>query len=333
MVRGSELSVGSCGPVLGLTGEDALFVRAAASLGGNISSDTIALSLTPTAQTALQAVFDNMRESGLHADVSRCSAAFETLTCGLAVAPECAADCSAREPCASSLCAWMWQQCPISLVLEVLWRALARRPGGLRCVVNSGVYKGASDLARVLDLAPHDYRAMVQCNVLTPLAVFRAALRAMLRQGGAGSLVQVSSSSVGMTPRASVDKGGWDFGYVSTKAAIAKLMPLLALEHPPAPGAPDALRFFNVEPGLVVTELMKHKGLSGSYTAGFGDVPPQVAGAVVAHLCSQPFAAVSRFNGKSVYAPRLCEELQLLPGYKEVTNGYKELAMKATPRL
>ena len=211
--------------------------------------------------------------------------------------------------------------------------ALARRPGGLRCVVNSGVYKGASDLARVLDLAPHDYRAMVQCNVLTPLAVFRAALRAMLRQGGAGSLVQVSSSSVGMTPRASVDKGGWDFGYVSTKAAIAKLMPLLALEHPPAPGAPDALRFFNVEPGLVVTELMKHKGLSGSYTAGFGDVPPQVAGAVVAHLCSQPFAAVSRFNGKSVYAPRLCEELQLLPGYKEVTNGYKELAMKATPRL
>jgi Leucine-rich repeat (LRR) protein len=120
VVRGSELSVGSCGPVLGLTGEDALFVRAAASLGGNISSNTIALSLTPTAQTALQSMFDVMRDSGLEGEVSRCSAAFETLTCGLAVAPECAADCSAREPCASSLCAWMWQQCPISLVLEVL---------------------------------------------------------------------------------------------------------------------------------------------------------------------------------------------------------------------
>mmetsp|Transcript_20331 Transcript_20331/g.44095 ORF Transcript_20331/g.44095 Transcript_20331/m.44095 type:complete len:132 (+) Transcript_20331:863-1258(+) len=120
----------------------------------------------------------------------------------------------------------------------------------------------------------------------------------------------VSSSSVNLRPRLPVDRGGWDFGYVSTKAAISKLAGILAVEHP-------EFRIMNIEPGLVVTELMKHQGLDAHYTSGFGSVPPEVTAKVVAHLCTAPLNQVHHLNGRSIYAPKMCQELQLIEGYLE----------------
>jgi len=94
---------------------------------------------------------------------------------------------------------------------------------------------------------------MVQCNVLTPLAIIKRILPQMLIRKR-GYIFQISSSSINLTPKFSVKEGGWDFGYSSTKAAISKLLPLLAIEHRKA-----SLRFYNIEPGLVETELMKQR--------------------------------------------------------------------------
>lgn len=131
-----------------------------------------------------------------------------------------------------------------------------------------------------------------------------------------GVVVHLSTPSVWLEPRFAVDKGGWDFGYSSSKAAVAKLIPMLAVEYP-LQGS--GLRFFNVEPGLVVTEIMKRDGSADAFAKGLGSVPAEVSGKVIAWPCSLPIhdPYVRKFNGRVVYAPKLCEELGLISGYKE----------------
>jgi NAD(P)-dependent dehydrogenase (short-subunit alcohol dehydrogenase family) len=186
--------------------------------------------------------------------------------------------------------------------------------GRLDVVVNSAVYQGKGCLSRFLDLDTNDYGKMLLCNVQTPVAVMKRALQLMLSSERGGTLIQLSSSSVNLKPRFPVDGGGWDFGYASSKSAVSKLMGLLAVEHP---YEASKVRFFNVEPGLVVTELMKASKLADGYSQGFGWVPPQVTGQVVRYLACAPASSISDLLGKSIYAPKLCESLDLIPGYKE----------------
>mmetsp|Transcript_15161 Transcript_15161/g.17171 ORF Transcript_15161/g.17171 Transcript_15161/m.17171 type:complete len:316 (+) Transcript_15161:776-1723(+) len=181
--------------------------------------------------------------------------------------------------------------------------------GGIDVFVNNAVYKGNGNEQLFLDLDDQDYRDMIQCNVLTPVAMIKRILGEMLRNNS-GKIFHLSSSSIHMKPKYSVQEGGWDFAYSSTKAAIAKLIPMLAIEH-----KQTKLCFYNVEPGLVVTDLMRQRGKN--YAASFGDVPPEVTAKVIGWLSTTSEKDATRFNGKSVYAPKLCEDLQLLDGYSE----------------
>lgn len=167
--------------------------------------------------------------------------------------------------------------------------------------VNNAVYKGPGDLKRFLDLDMIQYREMVQCNILTPVAIFQVVVRHM-EENGSGCILNMNSSSVYMTPSRSVDKGGWDFGYTSTKAAMAQLVSVLNTEV--------SIRCFNLEPGLVVTEIMQAKGLDEIYSKKFGSISPEVAATVAVYLATAPDAMVQKFEGKSVYAPKLYSELE-----------------------
>lgn len=189
-----------------------------------------------------------------------------------------------------------------------------RELGKIDVFVNNAIYKGRGDLQRVLDLHVGDYAEMIQCNVMTPFAMIQKMLIEMLKRNS-GIIVHMSTPSVRLEPKFPVGSGGWDFGYASSKAAMEKLIPLLAVEHPVESG----LRFYNLEPGLVVTEIMKQKGVASTFAKGFGDVPPEVAAKVVAWLCSLPTqdSMGKKFNGRVIYAPRLCEELGLIEGYRE----------------
>lgn len=186
--------------------------------------------------------------------------------------------------------------------------------GRLDVIINSAVYQGSGCLSRCLDMDIDDYKNMILCNTVTPLAIFKKGLEIMLKQKLGGALIQLSSSSEHLTPKFSVDNGGWDFGYASSKSAISKLMPLLSLEHPLKK---SNIRFFNLEPGLVVTELMKVGQLDNNYTTGFGSVPPEVSGAVVKYLVTSSNKEIENFNGKSIYAPKMCEKKELIQGYIE----------------
>ena len=73
--------------------------------------------------------------------------------------------------------------------------------------------------------------------------------------------------------------------------------------------------FYNVDPGFVVTETMEAQGMTAEFAARFGAVPPQVPAAAIAWLATAPEA--SAWQGRSVFAAKLCRELGLLPGWPE----------------
>ena len=51
---------------------------------------------------------------------------------------------------------------------------------------------------------------------------------------------------------------------------------------------------------------------------GFGDVPPEVTAKVVAWICEDDAHPLAfKLNGKDVYAPKVCEDLNLMDSYKE----------------
>ena len=86
-------------------------------------------------------------------------------------------------------------------------------------------------------------------------------------------------------------------------------MPILHVEH-----GGDGIRAFNVDPGFVVNERMRATAGAGQFTdAGFRGVPPEVPGAVVAWLATDPEAG--RYAGTIVHAQKLCRELGLVPGW------------------
>ena len=63
----------------------------------------------------------------------------------------------------------------------------------------------------------------------------------------------------------------------------------------------------------MVTEKRRALHPDDDFEAGFGSEPAEATGAVVAWLASSPDAL--RFVGKWIYAPKLCGDLGLLPGY------------------
>ena len=63
----------------------------------------------------------------------------------------------------------------------------------------------------------------------------------------------------------------------------------------------------------MITEARKVAKPDDDYEAGFGSAPAEATGKVVAWLASEDGA--ERFLGKWIYAPKLCSDLGLLPGW------------------
>jgi NAD(P)-dependent dehydrogenase (short-subunit alcohol dehydrogenase family) len=127
----------------------------------------------------------------------------------------------------------------------------------------------------------------------------------MVGRGG-GIIVNMTSGSGQMDPPGPVGEGGWGFAYSSSKAAFMRLTGILAVEHKDA-----GVRFFDVEPGFVLTELMQQSALRSGFAEQWGGAPPQVPAAVIAWLLTDP--AASSWHGRMVSAQKLCKELQLVP--------------------
>lgn len=178
-------------------------------------------------------------------------------------------------------------------VLSCLDRVLAHW-GHLDVLVNNAVFQGPGTLDRVLDLRPEDLETLYRGNLFNQVALVQACARAMLARGS-GRIVNLVSASATMDPPRPVDDGGWSFAYASSKAALLRLAGVMRVEL-----ADSDVLIFNVEPGLVLTESMKAKGMDEEFAAQWGGAPPSVPAAVISWLAQSEDARA--LNGEMVSA-------------------------------
>jgi NAD(P)-dependent dehydrogenase (short-subunit alcohol dehydrogenase family) len=117
--------------------------------------------------------------------------------------------------------------------------------------------------------------------------------------------VNLVSESGFTDPPAPAGEGGWGFAYSSSKAALARLVGVLAAEH-----RGRGVRLFNVEPGFIVTERGRATGLLEQFGSQWRGAPPAVPAAVIAWLVAEEDAL--GWHGKTVSAQKLCKKLGLV---------------------
>jgi NAD(P)-dependent dehydrogenase (short-subunit alcohol dehydrogenase family) len=162
-------------------------------------------------------------------------------------------------------------------------------------------------MARVLETPLDALAQVLQGNVVAQVQLVQRVLPGMLARGR-GAIVNLVSASGAMDPPAPTGEGGWGFAYAASKAAFMRLTGVLAVEHRGSP-----VRFFDVEPGFVLTELMQQSALRAGFAEQWGGAPPEVPAAVIAWLLTDPGAEV--WHGRMVSAQRLCKQLGLVPGW------------------
>ncbi len=150
--------------------------------------------------------------------------------------------------------------------------------GTIDLLFNNAVYQGDGNLASVLGVEREQLEAIMQGNFYTPLALAKAVLPGML-QRGQGTIINMVSYTAFNNPPAPADRGGWSFAYPASKAALARMAGSLRVEH-----AESKLRFFNLEPGTVLTEVMKAAGITEEVLKRFHACSPAAIAAVVAWL-------------------------------------------------
>ena len=174
--------------------------------------------------------------------------------------------------------------------------------GRVDVLFNNACYQGPGNQQRLLDVTAGQLTRIYQGNVLTPLLAVQRVLPGMLERGSGAVINMVSGSAVNAPP-APADEGGWGFAYPSSKAALLRMVLSLRVEHP-EPG----LRFFNVEPGFVYTEVMRANDFGEAEAARFKPSSPEDIAKVIAWLATNEGAA--RFNDKDlVFAPQLYSKL------------------------
>jgi hypothetical protein len=181
--------------------------------------------------------------------------------------------------------------------------------GGIDLLLNNGIYTGSGSLQRFLDLAPETLETLFRANLFAQVDLTQRVLPGMLERGR-GTIINMVSGAGLQDPPAPADRGGWGFAYAATKAAFGRMVGVLKVEHP-APG----LRFFNVEPGFVMTEAMKLNDPGGEIAGRFRAAPPEAPAAAIAWLATEPEAA--EWNGKTVYAQKLCLDRELIEDWRE----------------
>jgi len=167
--------------------------------------------------------------------------------------------------------------------------------------VNNAVHTGPGSMVRFENTTIEMIETKLAANVVSQVVLVKAVLPHMLTRGD-GTIVNVTSAVAITDPPAPAGEGGWGSAYAMSKGAFHRMVGILAVEYP-------TLRFFNVEPGYVVTERMevnaKALGLEGVYPGA----PPSVPAAVIAWVASSPDA--DELNGQTLTAQRVAKERNL----------------------
>jgi NAD(P)-dependent dehydrogenase (short-subunit alcohol dehydrogenase family) len=192
--------------------------------------------------------------------------------------------------------------------------------GRVDVLVNNGRYVGPGHMNRIEETPLELLDLHLEANVMAPLALIKKVLPGMLERGS-GTIVNITSGAGFHDPPAAVGAGGWGLGYGFSKAALHRIAGILNLEV-----ADRGIRAFNVQPGFIATERMVQDMGGFGFDASQG-APPDVVGAVVAWLVTNPDAAEdamedtgrspmrSTQEGRNIEAQEVCQNLGLLPGW------------------
>jgi NAD(P)-dependent dehydrogenase (short-subunit alcohol dehydrogenase family) len=191
--------------------------------------------------------------------------------------------------------------------LESLVQRTLDEFGRIDVLVNNAIYQGPGVMDRVLALDLEHVSRVFLGNVTHQLLVVQELLPQMLARGSGAIVNLVSAAGMGDPPPGS---GAWGFAYGASKAALIRMAGVLASEH-----AGAGVSFFNVEPGLVLTESMREQGLTEELLRAVpgGGASPAVPAAVIAWLVTSPDAV--KWHGKILHAQALAKELRLVPGW------------------
>lgn len=182
------------------------------------------------------------------------------------------------------------------------------RWGHIDVLLNNAIYKGAASMQLVLDLDLEEVRRLFEANVIAQTYLIQQVLPGMLQRDSGLVLNMVSGSAVS-DPPAPAGQGGWGFAYAASKAALLRMVGVLAVEH-----ADSSVRFMNVDPGLVLTESMRAKARSAALLKYHKPAPMEVPASAIAWLATDADAA--KYNGRTVDAQPLCLELGLQPDWR-----------------
>jgi len=178
--------------------------------------------------------------------------------------------------------------------------------GHLDVLVNNAVHTGPGSMLRFEDTTVEMLETKLAANAVSQVVLIKAVLPHFVERGE-GTIVNVTSAVAITDPPAPAGAGGWGSAYAMSKGAFHRLVGILAVEYP-------QLRFYNVEPGYVVTERMevnaKGLGLDGVYPGA----PPSVPASVIAWLASSPEAA--ELSGQTISAQRFAKQRELHPAWK-----------------
>lgn len=183
--------------------------------------------------------------------------------------------------------------------------AALRHFGRVDLLFNNAVYQGTGNLEPLLQVSQEQLQSIYQGNVFTPLALVKTLVPGMLKRG-VGTVLNMVSHSAFADPPVAADKGGWGFAYPSSKAALSRMAGSLRAEHPDA-----GLRVYNLEPGLVITEVMRLAGIDDAVMARYKPCSPAAIAAVVAWLAdNDPLPSWDPLH--ILRGPAIAKELGLL---------------------
>ncbi len=179
--------------------------------------------------------------------------------------------------------------------------------GRIDVLFNNAIFRGVGTLDRIADLTVESMTNLLAGNFMNQILLIQQVIPHMLAAGG-GTIIDMVSGSARLDPAGPPGEGGWGILYSASKAAFGRVAGGVNAEY-----RAQGIKAFNVDPGNVVTEARKAAKPDDEYSSGYGSEPAEATGQVVAWLASDPTA--DKFLGKWIFAPKLCSDLGLLPGW------------------
>ena len=179
--------------------------------------------------------------------------------------------------------------------------------GRIDVLFNNAIFRGVGTLDRIADLTVDSMTNLLAGNFMNQILLIQQVIPHMLAAGG-GTIIDMVSGSARLDPAGPPGEGGWGILYSASKAAFGRVAGGVNAEY-----RAQGIKAFNVDPGNVVTEARKAAKPDDEYSTGYGSEPAEATGKVVAWLATDPTA--EKFLGKWIFAPKLCSDLGLLPGW------------------